>query len=316
MTQKVIQSKSRQSGIALVIVLWMLSLLIILATGYSRMVRIETGLTANLVHSNQAKAIAEAGVWQAVSELLKPRVEQIWKTDGTNYSHEFKQGNINLKIIDESGKIDLNTARSDLLYGLIQSSDASESTEEDHLQLLQAILDWRDKDNLVRTNGAEDDDYQRLDYEYGAKDGSFNSLDELQLVLGMTTTIYNRLKPALTIHSHQAGINPNSAPREALLAIPGISVEQVDDFIESRLNITDTQTPPPLIGIDSKHLSKSIGQIFSISSEGIIHDTHAKLEVIVLMKQYINRPYSILSWQESSESSKKESESEFEETES
>jgi len=316
MKRKSFNSKQSQSGIALVIVLWMLSLLIILATGYSRMVRIETGLTANLVHSSQAKAIAEAGIWQAVSELLKPRFDRIWKSDGTNYSIEFKQGNINLNIIDESGKIDINTAHSELLYGLIQSSDTSESNEEDRLQLLQAILDWRDKDNLVRTNGAEDDDYQRLDYGYGAKDGLFNSLDELQLVLGMTTTIYNRLKPALTIHSHQAGINPNSAPREALLAIPSINVEQVDDFIESRLNITDTQTPAPLIGIDSKYLSKSNGQIFSISSEGIIHDTHAKLEVIVLMKQNINKPFSILSWQESAESSKKESESSLEESES
>ena len=313
MRQKLFNPINKQSGIALVIVLWMLSLLIILATGYSGMVRIETNLTANLVHTSQAKAIAEAGIWQTITELLKPKIDQQWKTDGTEYSFEFKQGIAKLSIIDESGKIDLNTARSELLYGLINSI---ELPEEDGLNILQAILDWRDQDNLVRNHGAEDDDYQRLDYNYGAKDGLFNSLDELQLVMGITIETYNKLKPALTIHSHQTGINPNSAPREALMAIPGIGEIQVDDFIQSRTEIIDAQTPTPLIGIDSKYLSKSKGQIFTISSKGIIAETHAKLDVVVLMKKHLNKPYAILSWQESSGSSKTENETEAEENNS
>ena len=287
----------RQSGVALVIVLWMLSLLTILAMGYSRMVRVETGLTANMVHSSQAKAIAEAGIWQSISELLKPRVEQQWKTDGTTYSFEFKQGVIKLNIINETGKIDLNTARSELLHGLINSI---ELPEENSLDLLQSILDWRDKDDLVRNHGAEDSDYRQLDYNYGAKDGPFNTLSELQLVMGMTTDIYNKLLPALTIYSHQPGINPDSAPRAALLAIPGISAAQVDDFIQARSDIIDKQTPAPLIGIDSKYLSKTNGRVFTISSEGIIGETHARLDVVVLMKRNVNKPYAILSWQESS----------------
>lgn len=287
----------RQSGVALVIVLWMLSLLIILAMGYSRMVRVETGLTANMVHFSQAKAIAEAGIWQSISELLKPRIEQQWKTDGSAYSFEFKQGVINLNIINETGKVDLNTARSELLHGLINSI---ELPEENSLDLLQSILDWRDKDDLVRNHGAEDNDYRQLDYNYGAKDGPFNTLSELQLVMGMTTDIYNKLLPALTIYSHQPGINPDSVPRAALLAIPGITEAQIDDYIQSRSDIFDRQTPAPLTGIDSKYLSSSNGQVFTISSEGVIGDTHARLDVVVLMKRNVNKPYAILSWQESS----------------
>lgn len=301
MNKKSLNPIVRQSGIALVIVLWMLSLLIILATGYSRMVRIETGLTANLVHSTQAKAIAEAAVWQAVAELLKPKIEREWKTDGTEYSFEFKQGISKLHILDEAGKIDLNTARSELLHGLINSIELA---EEDTLEIVQSILDWRDKDNLVRNHGAEDDDYQRLDFNHGAKDGLFNSLDELQLVMGMTTDMFNKLKPALTIHSHQPGINPNSAPKEVLLAIPGISEAQVDDFIQARIDTIGSQAPAPILGIDSKYLSKSNGQTFTISSEGIIGNTHARLDIVVLMKKHFKKPYTILSWQESSGRSK------------
>lgn len=279
----------------------MLSLLIILAMGYSRMVRIETSLTSNLVHYSQAKSIAEAGIWQSIAELLKPTVEQQWETNGTPYSFEFEEGTVNVSVINETGKIDLNTAHSELLHGLIKSI---ELPEENQLALTQAILDWRDKDNLVRNHGAEDEDYQQLDYLYGAKDGPFNSLNELQLVMGMTTETYNKLKPALTIYSRQAGINPNSAPKASLLAIPSISEEQVDAFLQSRSENQGAQTPSLFIGTNPKYLSKSNGQVFSITSEGIIGKTHARLEVIVLMKRQNNKPYVILAWQEASGSSK------------
>ncbi len=301
MKKHLVKSMKQQSGIALVIVLWMLSLLIILAMGYSRMVRIETGLTANLVHSSQAKAIAEAGIWQSVTELLKPKIEQQWKTDGTEYSFEFEQGIVNLNIIDETGKIDLNTAHTELLQGLIESIDLP---EENSLELLEAILDWRDKDNLTRNHGAEDNDYRLRDFQYGAKDGPFNSLSELQLVMGMTTDIYKQLRPALTIYSNQSGINPNSAPKSALLAIPGITEEQVEYFLQTRSENLDTQTPASFIGTNPKYLSKSSGQVFSITSESVIDKTHARLDVIVLMKKHLNKPYAILSWEESSDSSK------------
>jgi general secretion pathway protein K len=302
-----LNSTSKQSGVVLVIVLWMLSLLIVLATGYSHMVRTEIGLTANLVHYSQAKAIAEAGVWQTVIELLKPRVEQKWKTNGTMYSFVFKQGIVNLNIIDEAGKISLNTGSPELIHGLIDSIDLP---EEDGQALLQSIMDWRDKDDLVRNYGAEDDDYLQNNYNYNAKDGPFNSLDELQLVMGMSIETYNKLKPALTVHSHQSGINLDSAPKEVLLAIPGISETEVEEFLLARADINNTQLPDTLIEIDSKYLSRSNERIFTIRSEGIIGKTHARLSVVVLMKKYLGKPYAILSWQESQDSNKLEYESE------
>jgi len=192
-----------QRGIALVIVLWMLALLTILATGYSRMMRTETMLTANLVHSSQAASLAEAGINVAIVELLKPAQEQEWKTDGTSYEYELNNNIITVKIRAESGKIDLNTARTELLYGLLESVN---ETEEDLLPLLQALLDWRDKNDQVRNHGAEDEYYRNAGLGYGAKDGPFNSLDELLLVKGFTSELYRKIRPALTIYSHQAGI--------------------------------------------------------------------------------------------------------------
>ena len=105
----------KQNGIALVIVLWMLVLLTIMAAGYSHMMRTETMLSANMVHSAQAEALAEAGVWHTVAEMLKPPLEQTWETDGSIHTLNFNQGIIKIAIQDEAGKIDLNTASSELL---------------------------------------------------------------------------------------------------------------------------------------------------------------------------------------------------------
>lgn len=283
-----------QSGVALVIVLWMLSLLIVLAMGYSRMVRTETGLTANLVRFNQARAMAEAGVWQAVSELLKPDSERQWRADGRPHSFRLGAGRVNVRIFDEGGKIDLNTAGPELLYGLL---NAIELPEETGLGLLQAVLDWRDPDNEARKHGAEDADYQRLGYAYGAKDGAFNSVDELQRVMGFDYRIYRTLAPALTVYSRQPGINPGTAPRAALLALPNIRPAEVDAFIRAREQAGAAL--PPLPGVDSKYLSESARPVYSIMSEGTVGDSRAGVQVTLLMEYYFDRPYTILAWRES-----------------
>jgi general secretion pathway protein K len=289
---------NKQQGIALVIVLWMLALLTILATGYSRMMRTETMLTANMVHSSQATSLAEAGINIAIVELLKPVLEQDWKTDGTPYEYELNNNIITVKIRAENGKIDLNTAPTELLYGLLKSVN---ETEEDLLPLLQAMLDWRDKNDQVRNHGAEDEYYRYAGLRYGAKDGPFNSLDELLLVKGFTPELYRKIKPALTIYSHQAEINLQSAPREVLLAVPYISTTEVDSYLEQReaSNVSDRSVSLP--GVDSKYIARGKGTVFSITSEAKINNTLARLNVVVSLRRNEQQPYIILAWQISPE---------------
>ena len=50
-------------------------------------------------------------------------------------------------------------------------------------------MDWRDPDKLHRLNGAEDDYYLSLRVPYKAKNGNFETIDELLLVKGMTPEI-------------------------------------------------------------------------------------------------------------------------------
>ncbi len=288
------KNMNKQNGIALVIVLWMLVLLTIMATGYSRMMRTETMLTANLVRSAQANALAEAGINQAIIELYKPVLDKIWKDDGTKYDYQLNDAIVNVHIQSETGKIDLNSARSELLMGLLQSVDVP---NEDQLPLVQAILDWRDKDDLVRNNGAEDAYYKNAGLNYGAKDGSFNSIDELLLVKGFTATLYRKLRPALTVYSHQAGIDPQSAPREALLAIPNITESEVDYYIAQRDASDEPGQLIPTLGVDSEYLAKGRGTVFLVTSEAKINNTLARVNAVISLRRNGQQPYSILAWQ-------------------
>jgi general secretion pathway protein K len=291
------QNNITQKGIALVMVLWILALLTVMATGYSHTMRTELKLTTNTLHSAQAKAVAEAGIWYAVAELLRPQYEQVWKSDGSIYTLGFSQDTIKVSIQDEAGKIDLNTAPSEILDGLLRAVDVP---EEERLSILASIMDWRDIDNLVRNEGAEDDDYELLNYGYGAKDGPFNTLDELQLVMGMTSSLFKKMKPALTIHSHQTGIQFQVAPKEALLALPGITQETVAEIIAKRNVLSDPNSQIPLTGIDSKYFSKNKGLIYTITSEGIHGGSYSRIDVVVMILRNTNLglPYLIMAWQE------------------
>jgi type II secretory pathway component PulK len=77
-------------------------------------------------------------------------------------------------LIDESSKLNLNTATRQMLEALPWMPP----------QLAAAIIDWRDTDDTTTEGGAETELYMRLDPPYRCKNLPFESVDELRLVLG------------------------------------------------------------------------------------------------------------------------------------
>ncbi len=77
-------------------------------------------------------------------------------------------------LIDESGKLNLNIATLAQLQKLPNMSET----------FAAAIIDWRDSDDEASENGAESDVYLRNDPPYTAKNGPFESVEELRLVYG------------------------------------------------------------------------------------------------------------------------------------
>lgn len=280
-----------RGGVVLVLVLWLLALLSLMAGAHSYALRTETWLTIHALDRARARAAAEAGVWLAVADLLSPPSAQRWPHDGTPIEVNFEAGTIGLRIQDEAGLIDINSAADALLQGLL--SNAAQPGQ-DITSLFNALLDWRDPDPDRRDAGAEDGDY--LLARYDAKDGPFNGIEELRRVAGMSDAIYRNIRHAVTIHSMQPGINPALAPRAALEAIPGSRADLVDAYLAGRHDPGQTTT---ITDTEHHFFNAQQGLALTVTSVGRVGRGNVRLDVVVALDRDRTPPYSVLSWRES-----------------
>lgn len=133
-------------------------------------------------------------------------------------------------IEDEGGKINLNTIN-DENRGLF--ADFLISKDIDHKDadiITDSILDWIDKDELHHINGAETPYYESLPEPYKAKNGQFDSIEELILVKGVTPLIFDKIRNDITVYGTDK-ININFATKEVLLSVPGIDEEMADELL-------------------------------------------------------------------------------------
>ena len=198
-----------QQGIALVVVLWLLVLMTVIAASHARIIRTETRLASNQIENSKARSLAEAGVHHAILELLVRDEEQRWPVNGSINRIRYQDGSVAIAIRDVRGLVDINSASAALLDNVLAGTGIEETQRK---ALVDATLDWRDKDSLKHINGAEDDDYRRAGLKWAARDGAFSSVEEFRYVLGMTNPLFERLAPYLTVHSGQANIMLDYAP--------------------------------------------------------------------------------------------------------
>jgi general secretion pathway protein K len=202
-------------GVALVVVLWALVLLSSMAMSFIAYVRNEVKLTHNTHDTLRAVFMAEAGVYRGIATMLHSDPEKRWPVDGTVQRFNSSEGQLEVAVLAETGKIDVNYASSELLNGLFAVVNLPVDARK---ALVDAILDWRDADSVRGELGAEDADYYRMGLEYGAKDAPLTSVDELRLVPGMTQEVFNAVKQVLTVYSGSPSVNTSVAPVPVLAA--------------------------------------------------------------------------------------------------
>lgn len=288
---------SGERGVALVIVLWTMLLLTVIAGNFVFAMRTETSVVRNAVSAAQAEAMANGAVHRALYETFKPAADaSAWKADGMERQWEKNGAKIKVVMMDESGKIDINTGSDILLKGLLLSvgADAAKAA-----QLLDAILDWRDEDSLPRPNGAENEAYRAAGLKYEPANAPFEAVEQLQQVMGMTPDVYLRISHLITVHSKQPGINTLVAPRGVLMAIPDVIPAQVDAYIEQRnQSLAIGQTPPPFPS-GAAFTSAAAGSAINVHVEVRMPDGAAFVrEAIARRSGDARHPVKILSWKE------------------
>jgi len=267
-------------GFALITVLWITAFLAVIASAVSYQSRGSLKLANNVVASFETRHAAEGALLLTANKLIKRDDLQGLVIPDPIYKYEMNDVAVTVSIADESGKVDINLAPIDLLSSLftVLGVEAQPSAS-----LANAIADWRDEDNLKRLNGAEDQDYLARGLPYQAKDDEFDSIEEVSLVLGVSSSLFNRIKPYITVYSQDLGVNTSLAS-----SIVNNAVQNV------------------IAGSNSQELSGD----YVTATGGLIYTLHAQatepsgitsniVAIIRLQRGNVFEPFTILGWKQS-----------------
>jgi general secretion pathway protein K len=234
------------AGIALILVLWVLTLLAVMAIGLTAAQRTETALAENQIDQARFMALSDAAIAYAMYSFLMPAdaladpatgaapedpEAQAWVPNGAPRGFTFAGSTVEIAVFNEGSRINLNTAEPALLAALFEAAGV---VEEDAATLADAVADFRDADDLRLLNGAEDDDYADAGRALGAKDEPFTAVEELQQVLGVDRALYQQVAPALTVDAPGNAIDQAFAPALVLAALQGIPLEDAELQVAER----------------------------------------------------------------------------------
>jgi general secretion pathway protein K len=293
---------------ALVMVLWGVTLLTVMAASFAFSVRVETAAVGNYVHRAQARAIAEAGVRRAILELLAPPGSTGWRSRGEFHDIDFGEGRVRIAAAPESANIDLNRAPEELIHGLFDSlvENLPEFSKDDARNLSEAVLDWRGAGTRTRSAVTRRRKSAALRQFRQGSQGGFLSVAELNRVSGMQPEIFRAIEKSVTVYSQTAKIDPASAPRRVLLAIPGLNPDRVGQFVSARealyrsdddANKVQPKLPLELLEAGARHLSRSRISVFTVSSQGTVPGgVSVSVTAVVRLTGQAKKPYSILAW--------------------
>ena len=305
----------KQRGVALVLVLWVLSILMLMAGSFSLTMRRESAGVSGIYTHAQALAQAQAGIAIAQAMLLHDDENKRWRVDGSIYEIQYLQATMRIQIQSQTGKIDINSAPVSLLHHVLQYAPLDKQAQ---LNLENAILDWRDADDDTRPFGAEKNEYHSAKLHYSPRNKPFRSMEELQMVRGMTSDVLNWMQPLFTVYAAgQTEVEYAVASREVLSVLPEIDVNLLDAYFVAREKSILLHTPMPVIprvenanqamtqDVQNTTESSTMTEISVVSVVVEVQletDTHTQVEVIMeKMDGANNLPFQILTWKNQAE---------------
>ncbi len=211
---------SSDRGFVLIVVIWTAAVLALMMLSFAMTAQNFVRTTTNEVESARAEALADSGVSLAIIDLLVRRRDTAaasrFVNDGTPAACVVNNDDlIIVRVHDNGGRINLNLA-SDALLRAFFIGLGSEPNAAD--RYADTLLDYRDRDDDRRPFGAESKDYRAAGRRFGPKNAPFDSLEELQQVLGFDADLIAAMSPHITIHSASAGLDPK-VTREDLVEI-------------------------------------------------------------------------------------------------
>lgn len=245
-----------QRGFALLAVTLVMALLGVVVAELAFSMRLEAAMVRTYKDGILARHLAEAGIQQAIREVLSDATVQGLDDDGQVVFYQVAQtgatpkalpklprshvrmgaGEFSYRITDEEGRLNLNSRAPGTLEKLLTLLDVDKSVRD---VISDSIEDWKDSNETHRINGAESDYYLQQPVPYRSRNANLQDVAELLQIQGITPAMYygHDDKPGLvdllTVRSRGMNVNMNTAPKAILQAV-GLSDAEVDDITQSR----------------------------------------------------------------------------------
>ena len=316
---------SSQRGVALIVVLWIFVFLFVVAFDFSASVREEATAAHRFNDEMQGYYLALAGFEKGLFEFLQQpnAAVQARETkrsdlfDGTWREENFGAGAFRVRLIDEGGKININRVNEETLRRVFSNLGIDGARGD---VLVDSIMDWRDEDDLHRTNGAENDYYAGLSPPYSAKNGALDSVEDLLWIRGMTADLFFgrgdskegpsidaperiALKEIFTVDSPIDRVNLRTASAEVIHAVLGISLEKCRGFVEERKKSSEKTLADllPLLGLGSGDPALRLfiftnPAVVAVEAEGKLADGALRRRVKGIVRLGGARGYELLRW--------------------
>ncbi|MFC1593925.1 general secretion pathway protein GspK [Candidatus Omnitrophota bacterium] len=253
--------KGNNSGIILIIVLWILIILTSLAVGMWRRARLELSLTRYSLDKLKTRYIAEAGLRDVIMRIRADSTNERTKDFDTLYecgvsidsdvsaedlfknrllgkgsfSVAYSAPDSELTVYglqDEERKININALNAQDYFILIYLLESFDVEPEQARTIAASVVDWRDSNSDITNSpdGAEDDYYTGGQLPHYCKDSFFESTEEILLVKDMTEEIFSAIKDYITVYPLEdqlLKVNVNTADARVLTAIAQASLSRV-----------------------------------------------------------------------------------------
>lgn len=313
-----------QSGVALITVILIISILVAAALELNRSSRADIYNTANITDGLKLSYIAKSGFYGAAALLINSN--NSYETLNDDWAHAetlsaqskslFTHGYFIVRIEDEKGKIPLNKlatggmVNANIKEVLIRLLTLPEFDlgERKAAEIADAIIDWVDDNEEITGLGAESSYYGSLATPYTAKNAPLDCIEELLMIRGITNELFagTKEKPALrqfvTIYGTGA-ISINTAPKMVLRALSAdITAELADQIDEYRRNKSNNLSSVnwykqvPGIGnltIKSELIEVAKSNYFRIDATGVADQMTQSVSAIMQRS-----PFQVKSWRQ------------------
>ena len=307
------------SGVALIIVLWAVSLIATAMLGLAALLQRQLDQELASLQNARATLVAESGIQMALNPGLQPvdmkiaskqlsdLIRKGWKTGKGEVLVEFKIDTQDM--VGDAGRLNINallmgnkeTART-VLQNLFAGWEVNLTTSS---SLIDALIDWVDPDDYATGSNSQT--------ESNVRNGVFEKVDEMEKVIGWAEMAKEAREGSKGVDAIKkftvfglGKLSLRSADQDVIEAFLGLPNGSASEFIKQRLGqdgVLGTQDDlpnPALLGPNSATWADRVttdeDDLWRVTSTGTVGEATRK--VVALISRKSNPPQVRARWSE------------------